>query len=155
MKKRTLLRYMRFWPPYLGAGIRVRRIADDFTEVDVEMKLHIWNRNYVDTHFGGSLYSMCDPFFMLMLIENLGRQYIVWDKAASIRFKRPGTGTVRAAFHLSRERIDEIRAAADRQAKVEPEFKVDVVDDSGNVIAEVTKLLYVRRKDRPNENATQ
>jgi hypothetical protein len=154
MKKRTLLRYIRFWPPYLGAGIRVRRIADDFTEVDVEMKLRIWNRNYVATHFGGSLYSMCDPFFMLMLIENLGRQYIVWDKAASIRFKKPGRGTVRAAFRLSRERIDEIRVAADRQAKVEPEFKVDVVDDSGNVIAEVTKLLYVRRKDRPNEEST-
>jgi hypothetical protein len=154
MKKRTLLRFIRFWPPYLGAGIRVRRIADDFTEVDVEMKLHIWNRNYVDTHFGGSLYSMCDPFFMLMLIENLGRQYIVWDKAASICFKKPGTGTARATFRLSRERIDEIRAAADRQAKVEPEFKVDVVDDAGNVIAEVTKLLHVRRKDSPNQNAT-
>jgi acyl-coenzyme A thioesterase PaaI-like protein len=154
MKKRTLLRLIRFWPPYLGAGIRVRKIAEDFTEVDIEMKLHIWNRNYVGTHFGGSLYSMCDPFFMLMLIENLGRQYVVWDKAASIRFKKPGKGIVRATFGLSRERIEEVRAAADRQDKVEPEFKVEVVDDAGNVVAEVSKLLYVRRKDRPDQKST-
>jgi acyl-coenzyme A thioesterase PaaI-like protein len=113
------------------------------------MRLRRWNRNYVGTHFGGSLYSMCDPFFMLILMENLGRGYVVWDKAATIRFRRPGKGTVRAVFHIPAERIAEIRAAADRDGKVEPTFHVDVVNEQGEVVADVEKLVYVRRKDAP------
>ncbi len=146
MKKSTLLRLMSFWPPYLGAGVRVTHIAPDFTSVSVEMRLRFWNRNYVGTHFGGSLYAMADPFLMLMLIENLGKDYIVWDKAATIRFKRPGRGTVRAHFRLEREQIESIRASADQNAKIEPEFRVQVLDESGAVVAEIEKVLYVRRK---------
>ena len=119
----VLLRMLSFWPPYLGAGIRVRPSADLRT-FDVRMKLRSWNRNYVNTHFGGSLYSMCDPFFMLILIQALGRGYVVWDKAATIRFRRPGKGTVRATFHIPQERVEEIRAAADRGEKIEPVFTV-------------------------------
>ena len=96
---------LNLWPPYLGAGVRVTRLRSDWKEVDVEMKLRFWNSNYVGTHFGGSLYSMVDPFYMLMLIENLGRDYIVWDKSASVRFKKPGKGKVSASFRLSDEQI--------------------------------------------------
>ena len=132
-----------FWPPYAGAGIRVRT-SPDLRTFEVRMKLRRWNRNYVSTHFGGSLYSMCDPFFMLILAQALGRGYIVWDKAATIRFRRPGKGTVRAAFHIPEERVEEIRASADRGEKVEPVFTVEVLDEQGEVVAEVEKLLYVR-----------
>lgn len=111
------------------------------------MRLRWWNRNYVGTHFGGSLYAMCDPFFMLILVEALGRGYVVWDKSAAIRFRRPARGTVTATFHIPQQRIDEIRAAADTARKVEPVFQVDVLDEQGEVVAEVEKLLYVRRKD--------
>ena len=145
--RRFLLRYfMNFWPPYLGAGIRVRSIAKDFKSIQVEMKLRFWNRNYVGTHFGGSLYSMTDPFFMFMLIENLGPEYVVWDKAATVRFKRPGRGRVRASFLVTQEQIDSIRDQANREKKVEPVFHAQVIDDEGTVVAEVEKLLYVRRK---------
>jgi acyl-coenzyme A thioesterase PaaI-like protein len=144
--RRLLIRLLSFYPPYLGAGVRVR-VSPDYQTFDVRMKLTRRNRNYVGTHFGGSLYSMCDPFFMLILVQTLGRGYVVWDKAATIRFRRPGTGTVRASFHIPPERIDEIRAAADRGGKVEPTFRVDVVNEQGDVVAEVEKLLYVRRKD--------
>lgn len=113
------------------------------------MRLRRWNANYVGTHFGGSLYAMCDPFFMLILIEQLGREYVVWDKAATIRFRRPGTGTVRATFHIPEERIAEIRAAAGRDGKVEPTFRVDVINEKGEVVADVEKLVYVRRKALP------
>lgn len=89
---------------------------------------------------------MCDPFFMIMLIENLGPGYIVWDKSAAIRFKRPGRGTVKTTFHLPQERIDEIRAQADALRKTEPTFQLTVTDAEGNVVAEVDKLLYVRKK---------
>ena len=149
-KRRTsvLLRMLSFWPPYAGAGIRVRTSADLRT-FEARMKLRWWNRNYVNTHFGGSLYSMCDPFFMLILAQALGRGYVVWDKAAAIRFRRPGKGMVRAAFHIPQERVDEIRAAADRGEKVEPVFTVEVLDEQGEVVAEVEKLLYVRLAKPP------
>lgn len=145
---RRLLNFMRFYPPFLGAGIRIARMSEDLREIDVEMKLHWWNRNYVRTHYGGSLYSMADPFYMVMLIENLGRGYIVWDKAASIRFRKPGKGTVRAEFRLTQEQIDSLRAQADSQGKIEPTFNVQVLDESGEVVAEVEKLLHIRRKQR-------
>lgn len=146
MRKAWLLKFVNLWPPYLGAGVRVTKIDPDFTAIDVEMKLRFWNTNYVGTHFGGSLYSMTDPFLMLMLIENLGKDYIVWDKAASIRFKRPGKGRVRAEFRLSPEEIGRIRAQADQGQKLEPAFQISVMDDSGSVVAEIEKTLYVRRK---------
>lgn len=148
-KKRNsgrLLKKLRFWPPFLGAGIHVTRVAEDFRTVDVELRMKFFNRNYVGTHYGGSLYSMCDPWFMVMLIEQLGPDYIVWDKAATIRFKRPGKGTVKASFHISEERVQEIRAQADSLGKIEPQFQAVVTDAEGNVVAEVDKLLYVRKK---------
>ena len=138
------------WPPFLGAGIRVRRLSSDWTEIYVEMKLRWWNRNYVGTHYGGSLYSMADPFFMVMLIENLGKDYIVWDKSASIRFKKPGRGTVSAIFRLSEPEIREIKQALNTQEKekIERVFTVEVKDESGSVIAQIEKLLHIRKKDR-------
>lgn len=146
MKKRLLLRSINAWPPFLGAGIRVTRMGSK--AIDVEMKLRFWNRNYVGTHFGGSLYSMTDPFFMLMLLDNLGPEYLVWDKAATIRFKKPGRGKVRAEFRLSDEQIDEIRRAA-ANGKTEPTFVVQVKDEAGEVVAEVEKVLWVKRKAKP------
>jgi hypothetical protein len=111
------------------------------------MKLRWWNQNYVGTHYGGSLYSMADPFFMLMLIENLGKDYIVWDKAATIRFKKPGRSKVSASFRVSEEQICEIKEALNHQPKIERTFTVEIKDDSQIVIAEVEKLLHIRKKE--------
>jgi len=140
---------LNLYAPFLGAGIRVKRLAPGWKEVDVEMKLRWWNANYVGTHYGGSLYSMTDPFFMVMLIENLGKDYIVWDKSATIRFKRPGRGTVFAKFRLTDQQIQEIKQALNAEKKIERVFTVEVKDESGTVIAEVEKLLHIRRKDQP------
>lgn len=148
-RAKKLQRWVNFYLPYLGAAVRVTRISGDFRNVEVEMPLRFYNRNYVGTHFGGSLYSMCDPFYMLMLINILGPGYIVWDKAATIRFKKPGQGLVRASFHISEEQIAGIRAAAETQHKVEPQFQVVIKDAEGNVVAEIDKLLYVRKKPNP------
>jgi hypothetical protein len=144
---RALRRGVNLWPPFLGAGIRVKRIASDMKAIDVEMKLRWWNANYVGTHFGGSLFAMTDAFYMLMLMANLGRDYIVWDKAASIRYRKPGKGTVRAEFRLSDAQLDEIREKLKTLPKYEPKFTVEVRDEQGVVIAEVEKLLHVRLKD--------
>jgi hypothetical protein len=140
------LRFINLWPPILGAGIRVHWLDTEMRAVDVSMKLRRWNQNFVGTHYGGSLYSMADPFFMVMLIQNLGREYIVWDKAATIRFRKPGRGTVKAQFRLTEADLEDIRTRLETQEKYEPTFRVEIRDEAGELIAEVEKLLYIRKK---------
>jgi acyl-coenzyme A thioesterase PaaI-like protein len=142
----SLRRWINLWPPFLGAGIRIKHIAPDMKSVDLEMKLRFWNANYVGTHFGGSLFAITDAFYMLMLMANLGPDYVVWDKAATIRYRKPGKGTVRVAFRLADGQIDDIREKLKTLPKYEPVFLVEVKDDAGVVIAEVDKVLHVRKK---------
>lgn len=146
MNAQWLRRFMNCWPPFIGAGIRVRRIADDYTETDVEMRLRWYNRNYVRTHFGGSLYSMTDPFHMILTLHQLGPDYIVWDRAGSVEYVAPGRGTVYARFRISAAEVEAIRMQAAGGGKVLPQFSIDVLDDEGKVVARVTKTLYIRRK---------
>jgi acyl-coenzyme A thioesterase PaaI-like protein len=140
-------RLFNIWGPFLGAGIRMDRVSSDYREIDVSMKLRFWNRNYLGTHYGGSLYSMTDPFYVVMLAENLGPGYVIWDKVAKIRFLRPGLGRVHARFILSPEMLEEIKTAADGGKSVEPLFTVQVFNESGEVVAEVEKTVYVRKKN--------
>lgn len=148
-RKARLLRWaMNFYPPYLGAGVRIQHIAGDFREIRVKMGLGWYNRNYVGTQFGGSLYSMTDPFFMLMVMENLGSDYIVWDKAASIDFIAPGKGPVYADFRIEEALLDEIRQRTAGGDKYLPQLHVDVHDGDGTLVARVHKTLYVRLKPR-------
>jgi Domain of unknown function (DUF4442) len=145
IQQRLMLRLINIWPPIAAAGIRVRWGADMKSAV-VEMKLRAWNQNYVGTHYGGSLYSMTDPFYMLMLMSSLGPDYIVWDKAATIRFRKPGKGKVRAEFRLTDTQLEEIREKLQTLPKYEPTFTVEVRDEAGDVVAEVQKLLHIRKK---------
>ena len=142
------LRLMRFYPPYLGAGISVTHVAPDLSVIDVEMKLSVWNRNFVGTQFGGSLYSMCDPFFMLMIMMRLGDEYVVWDKSAAIEFLRPGRGKVRARFEVPPALLAQLKSEADAAGKINPNLVATVVDEQGEPVARVTKVLSIRRKDR-------
>ena len=132
--------------PFIGAAIKTTRVTDDYLQLDVRMKLTWFNRNYVGTQFGGSLYSMTDPFYMLMLMNNLGREYIVWDKGAKIDFIKPGRGTVFANFRLTKEQILKIKNTVDAEKKYIFDLPVDVVDQNNELIAQVIKTLYVRRK---------
>lgn len=137
---------LRFYGPYIGAGIKVVHIAEDYSYTKVQMSLRFYNKNYFGTHFGGSLYSMVDPFYCLMLVERLGKDYIVWDKGADIDFVSPGKGIVYAEFKLTDEEVDNVRQQAASGEAVIPNFTVDVVDKTGQVIARVDKRLYVRKK---------
>jgi acyl-coenzyme A thioesterase PaaI-like protein len=139
-------RLFNWWPPFRAAGIRVREIAPDFRSATVELRMKLLNRNYVGTHFGGSLFAMTDPFFMIMMMKNLGSEYLVWDKAGTIRFLKPARGTVVARFRLPEERIAEARAATQSGEKYEPKFVVEIVDAAGVTVADVEKTLYIRRK---------
>jgi len=144
-----------FYPPMIGAGIRVTAIDSDFMRIAVEMKLRWWNKNVFGTQFGGALYMMCDPFFVAILMANLGRDYIVWDKAASIQFLKPGRKHVRAVFQLAPDEIARVKAETDARGKYEPEYDVDIVDSDGLVVARVKKVLYIRRKDARRPDGLQ
>ena len=131
----------------------MREISPDFRRVRVRMGLGWYNRNYVRTQFGGSLYSMTDPFFMLMLMQLLGRDYIVWDKAASIDFISPGKGPVHAEFRIDDELLAQIRQHTADGDKYLPELRVEVRDDEGTLVAIVHKTLYIRLKPRARQTA--
>ncbi len=145
-RQKVLFKILNFWPPFWGAGIHIDHISKDFLEVDVSLKLAFWNKNYVGTQYGGSLYSMTDPFYMLMLINLFGKGYIVWDKGATIRFKKPGVGKVYAQFRLTREQLETFRAELETKSKIEPVLTVYIKDGEGQVIAEVDKVLYIKKK---------
>lgn len=131
-----------FFGPYAGANIQPYR-KDDNTFI-ISMPLVPTNTNYVGTHFGGSLYSMCDPWFMFLLIDKLGEDYIVWDKSATIEFVKPGKGTVKAEFHINDEEIEEIKSIIAEKRKTTREYRVDVSDENNDIVARVTKILYIR-----------
>jgi acyl-coenzyme A thioesterase PaaI-like protein len=145
--KHNILKFgMNIWPPFLGAGIMVKHIAADYREIVVSMKLRWYNRNYVGTHFGGSLAAMTDPFYMLMLVHLLGSEYTVWDKTSTIDYLAPGRGTVTARFTLRDDQLAEIKGKTANGEPYFPEFSVDIVNQSGELIAKVEKKLYVRKK---------
>lgn len=143
---RLLRLLLNLYGPYLGAGIRVTHISHDWRELRVTLKLHWYNRNAVGTHFGGSLYSMVDPHFMLLLMKRLGKSYIVWDKSAEIDFLRPVKGPVHAVFRIEKQDEDRIREQTQNGEKYLPEFEVLIKGEDEQTVAVVKKQLYVRLK---------
>lgn len=143
----NLLRHgMNLWPPFWGAGIRVQNISSDFRSAKVKLKYGLMNRNIMGVHFGGSLFSMTDPFFMVMVSKNLGHDYVVWDRAAHIEFLKPGKGDVYAIFSLDQTEIDSLISEASSGNKVLRDFSVDVTDHNSDVVARITKTLYIRKR---------
>ena len=146
LRQRFLEKAINFYGPFLGAGVKLKELSKDYRYAKVTMPLTFYNKNYMGTQFGGSLYAMVDPWYMLMLIKNLGENYIVWDKEATIRFKKPGKGKVTAEFVLTQEIIDEIKLHVGDHTKMDYIFKVEIKDESGALICEVDKVVYIRRK---------
>lgn len=139
-------RLIRFYGPFLGAAVKPVEMSEDYRYIKVEMPLTFYNKNYMGTQFGGSLYSMVDPWYMLMLIKNLGNKYIVWDKAATIEFKKPGRSKVTAEFVLTHDKIQEIKDFVASNKKMDAHFEVNIYDEQGTLIAKVDKVVYVRLK---------
>jgi len=146
LSRKQKLKLINWYPPYLGAGIRLIHLSDDFMKAEVQMKLRWWNKNLVGVHFGGSLAAMCDPFYMLLLMNTLGRDYIVWDKAATIRFKKPGKGTMKCVFELTEPLLDRIKEEVTAAGKKDYFFDLQITNEQGEVVCEVQKTIYVRRK---------
>jgi hypothetical protein len=143
---RALRRILNLWPPFLFAGIRVLELSDDMRHARVVLKRHWYNRNFVGTHFGGSLFAMTDPFWMIMTLYRLGEGYIVWDRSAAIEFVEATKAPVFAEFTLDDATIDEIRAATAKGEKYLRWFETEVRTAEGSTVARVRKEIYVRRK---------
>ena len=137
--------FFNLFPAYRGTGGRVTYIAADLREVRIRLPLNWRTRNYVGTIFGGSLYGAVDPFYMLMLIKLLGPDYVVWDKAARIRFRRPGRSTLYARFTIGDDELKAIREALEHECSVDRVYQVDLTDAQGVVHATVEKTVYIRR----------
>ena len=145
-RQRLMMKFVNFYPPFLGAGIRVSYPKDDSHTIVVTMKLHWYNQNLFGTHFGGSLYAMADPFFVFVVTKNIGPGYLVWDKKATIEFLKPGRGRVTGRYHVSPEEIEHVKVLADAGETVEPVYTGEIVADDGTLVARVTKTLWVRKK---------
>jgi acyl-coenzyme A thioesterase PaaI-like protein len=143
------MRRLNAYPPYAGAKIEVTHLADDASEIRVRMTLEESNSNLVGTHFGGSLYAMVDPHLMILLMRRLGPGYVVWDQSAAIDFVKPGRGTVHATVRIAEVEISNIREATKGGEKHFPAWELEVRDEDGEVVARVSKTLYVRKRRGP------
>ena len=139
-------RMLNIWPPFLFSGISILEISRDFRYARVRLKKKMLTSNYVGTLFGGSLFAMTDPFYMVMVLKNLGKDYIVWDKRSEIEYVSPGKSTVYAEFHLSDEELNEIKREVASSGKYLKWFEVDIKSADGTIVAIVKKQIYVRKK---------
>ena len=145
LSARALRWIFNLWPTFRFAGVRVRALAADFTTATVELRVGVFNRNYVGTAFGGTLYSMTDPFFMLMMMRQLGAGYIVWDRAGAVRYLAPGKGVITARFSLPPEEVARVRSVLEGSGKLNQTYTVDLLDTANQLIAQVDKTLYIRK----------
>ena len=139
---------LNLYPPYLGAGVKVTHIGEDWRELHVSMALRWYNRNAVGTHFGGSLYSMVDPHLMLLLIRLLGDEYWVWDKTAEIEFIKASNQKVTSIINISSKDLEEIKLQTNNGEKYLHEFVIEIKDKDNDLVAIVKKIIYVRKKKR-------
>lgn len=142
----TMRRLMNVWPPFLFSGIRVVALDEDFRHARVRLVKRRWNGNVFGTHFGGSLFAMTDPFWLLLVLRNLGPGYVVWDRSAEVEFVSPGRRDVYVDFRLTDEELAELRAQADAGDRVLRWFHCEVVTSDGTLVARVRKQVYVRRR---------
>jgi acyl-coenzyme A thioesterase PaaI-like protein len=142
----TFRQMLNVWPCYWGTGGRVTFISRDWRQVNVRLTLGLRTRNYVGTMFGGSIYGSVDPIYMLMLIKILGPAYVVWDKSATVRFKKPGRGRLAARFEVTEEEIATIRDLSSQAKSIDRVFPVEFTDRDGQIVASIEKTIYIRRK---------
>jgi acyl-coenzyme A thioesterase PaaI-like protein len=145
MSPGTIRRLINLWPPFLFSGIRIVSVARDWRRLDAELRLRWWNRNALGTMFGGSLFTLMDPFYPLLLQHHLGRGYIIWTKSAVVEFLSPGRSVARATFLLTGDIVEEIRAATADGGKCEPRFSAVTSDPEGKIIARANLTFHIRR----------
>ena len=140
------IKMINWYPPYIGAGIKLKKVNQDKTRMEVELRKTWFNKNLFGTHFGGSLYAMCDPFYVFIVHNYLGKGYVVWDKSADIKFIKPATGRVSAIFEISQEKLLQLKREVDNTGKHTVFFDAKITDEDNEVVAKVRKEIYMRKK---------
>ncbi|MCF6184668.1 MAG: DUF4442 domain-containing protein [Bacteroidales bacterium] len=146
IQMRKLIRRVSLYPPYLGAGIKLKKVNEDFTRFEVQMKLRWYNKNIYGTHFGGSLYAMSDPFFVFIILNYFGSGYIVWDKSAKIEFVKPGKGTVKVIFEIKKDELEKLKKDVDQKGKNTYFFKTKITNADNEIVARIEKEIYIKKK---------
>lgn len=146
LKTRVLRRLYNLWPCYCGTGVRIKYISKDFREIRIELPLNWRTRNYVGTIFGGSIYGAVDPLYMLMLIKNLGQAYEIWDKGATVRFRKPGRSALHAKCILDEEQIKQITELAN-EGPIDRVYSINLADHEGAICATIEKTIHIRKKN--------
>jgi hypothetical protein len=144
--KKYLFYLWNFWPPFFGAGIKIDYVSNDMMHVKMLLKKRFWNRNIVGTQYGGSIYSMTDPIYMAMLLHQLAQDYIVWDKSAAVRFRKPGKSNLTADFKLTSADLEDIKKRLETEPKIDWERKISIFDIEQNLVAEISKVIHIRKK---------
>lgn len=148
-KLKLLLNFL--FPPYIGAGVKMEEISEDWRYARIAMKLRWYNRNALNTHFGGNLFSMADPHYILLLMNILGKEYVIWDKSTNIDFVRPGKGKVTVEFKISDQMLEDIYRNTEGGEKYLPTYELEILDESQNVVCKLQKTLYIKK--RKNDRA--
>jgi hypothetical protein len=146
LKPTTVMKWFKYWPPFLSSGISVKEFNLDEGFVVSQLKPSLWNVNYFKTLYGGSLYSMCDPFYVFILAHKLGKTYYIWDLKSEISFLKATGKKVTAKFLVTQEQVEDIIKKAESGNRVEPVFVTQIIDSDLQIVAEVKKTLYVKRK---------
>lgn len=143
-----LLSLINFWPPFLFAGIKIVKRSKDYRYIRVKLKLRFWTENYVGTQYGGSMFSMTDPFYMLMLMKNLGKTYEIWDKTTTIHYLKPGRSDLTAEFILTEEDLIQIRKTVKEHGKMNWSRKIQIKDKNQTVVADVEKIISIKKSSK-------
>lgn len=138
--------FMNLYPMYFGTGGKITFLSSDWRQVQVRLRRNMWTYNYVGTIFGGSMFSASDPFYMLMLFHSLGKKYVIWDKSASIRFKKPGKTTLYAHFEVDEKTLADIKEKVAYSGETDWQFTIQWKDGAGKVHAEIERTVYVADK---------
>ncbi|WP_261815696.1 DUF4442 domain-containing protein [Vibrio gallicus] len=148
MTPKWVKRVFNCWPVFVGSGIRIEEISDDFCYARVALKFSWWNKNANRTQYGGNIFSMTDPLYPFMLMGVFGPEYLIWDSRASIHYIKPGKSRLSAEFRLSPEMLAQIRNATANGDKFFPKFIVNIKDEKGDIVAKMERTLYIRRRNK-------
>jgi|SRR6185437_5916809 len=136
-----------FFPCYRRGGGRIIFCSSDMQEIHVKVSLNWQTRNYVGSVFGGALYSAIDPIYMLQLLWILGKEYVIWDKSASMKFIRPVKSTVYAKFEINNELIDTIKTEVANNGRYIIDLPVTLQGKDGTVYFTASKQIYIASKE--------
>ncbi|MEA2102821.1 MAG: DUF4442 domain-containing protein [Thermodesulfobacteriota bacterium] len=146
--KTYILRHIfNFFPAFRRTGGRIVYFSSDWDEIQMKLPLNWKTRNYVGTMYGGSMYAAIDGIYMVMLINLLGKRYIVWDKRAEIKYLKPGKGTLETRLRIDKKELSEIKRLLKEQRSIERIYTIEWKDRAGDVCSVIHKHIYIKNKN--------